>query len=267
MTSCGWRGLAIEPVSYVFKTLCRNYARWPRVTPLRGAVADKAGVASITLGGGETNKLLKDGSKGSKHGRNESVNVFDLRSVWDEFGKALAATASESASPSDAPAVGVVAAGIAAGVTAGVAAAGGELQGKQQGERSRRRREQQRARHPPSVSRGPDLLVIDAEGAEPRILGVPSREGDPPRDLPTPLPWMILFEHSHLRARDQRAIHATLSRQGYSHITDLKNRDPRGVHMPPANRLYARTAKRGAVAAGGRGGGGREGGGGRGAID
>ena len=192
VTSCGWRGVALEPVSYVFALLCRNYARWShRVTPLRGAVADAPGTARMTLGSGETNKLILKKAP-SRPRPNESVPVVTLDHVWAEFRRALGTTA--------------------------------------------------RA--------GPDLLIIDAEGAEPRILGAPiidESEGRGiymdesaalPRDLPSPLPSLILFEHSHLRPRDQRAIHANLQRQGYAHLADLKNRDPRGVRLPPANRLY-----------------------------
>ena len=204
VTSCGWRGVALEPVSYVFRLLCKNYARWAhRITPLRGAVADAPGEARISLGGGETNKLILKAPPGPRP--NETVPVVTLDHVWREFRRALHGTA-----------------------------------------------------------RGPDLLIIDAEGAEPRILGVPvedevdghggtatgSGRSQPataqPRDLPSPLPSLILFEHSHLRHRDQRAIHSNLLRQGYAHLTDLRNRDPRGIHLPPANRLYGLKKQRGA---------------------
>lgn len=94
-----------------------------------------------------------------------------------------------------------------------------------------------------------DVLVIDAEGAEALILGVmPGEEAPRPlHDLPSPPPSLVLFEHVHLSRADQRAIDAHLVRQGYVHLADLKNRDPRGAHMPPANRLYGRLAARRAV--------------------
>ena len=199
-TSCGWRGIALEPVSYVFALLCKNYGRWAhRITPLRGAVSDAPGTALITLGGGETNKLLHDAPT-SKPRPNETVPVVTLEMVWAAFNRALGTT-----------------------------------------------------------GQGPDLLVIDAEGAEPRILGVTPSSAQldfgstdtkrppplPPRDLPAPLPSLILFEHSHLKLKDQRAIHANLMRQGYTHLTDLKNKDPRGIRMPPANRLYGLQTKAG----------------------
>ena len=200
-TLCGWRGLAIEPVSYVFRNLCRNYARWPQVVPLRGAVADVPGEAIIGLGGGETNKLLRKGT--SRAGRNETVPVYDLNSVWAEFRKLIAG------GPSD----------VAAGAGSGLG-------------RSKRRDSKMHV----------DVLVIDAEGAEPRILLGAAGDGQPAKNLPAPPPSIILFEHAHLKVRDQKAIHANLARQGYQHLADLKNRDPRGARMPAANRLYARTA-------------------------
>ena len=88
-TTCGWHGIAVEPVSYVFRALCRNYARWPRVLPLRGAVADAAGWRTMKLAHGESNRLLLDESRGTKSGRlrprhvkNESVPVVTLAGLW-----------------------------------------------------------------------------------------------------------------------------------------------------------------------------------------
>lgn len=56
---------------------------------------------------------------------------------------------------------------------------------------------------PPRV----DILVVDAEGNEPAILG----HGD----LPSPLPSLLLFEHQGLSSRRLYTIHANLERQGY----------------------------------------------------
>ena len=195
-TSCGWRGLAIEPVSYVFLNLCWNYARWAsRVTSLRGAVSDRPGLATITLGGGETNKLMRKGEV-KRPGRNESVPVVDLQALWD-----LWSTTQPSGRPID-------------------------------------------------------ILVIDAEGAEGQVLGVEATGEHHQRrhpstssassyvPLPQPLPSLLLFEHAHLKRPVLSAIDTHLKAQGYTHITDLKNMDPRGRTMRPANRLYGR--KRGA---------------------
>lgn len=217
-TSCGWRGLALEPVSYVFLQLCRNYLRWlHRVTPLRAAVADAPGRAAIELGAGETNKLLQVQQPRTR--ANETVPVVDLHTLW---------------------------------------------------------------RHARAVLKGNgdagrfhiDILAIDAEGAEARILGVRdaaraaalaagsagSTSADPtatkttttrPTDstdglsaLPRPLSAMILFEHAHLSRAELVAIDVQLTRHGYVHLKDLRNQDPRGRHLRPVNRLYGHAARR-----------------------
>ena len=185
--------MAIEPVSYVFRTLCKNYARWPRVVPLRGAVADVPGEAIISLGGGETNKLLRKGS--SRAGRNETVPVYDLDIVWGEFRKLIAGGTSDVAA----------------------APAGGAALGQ-----SKRGRDSKMH---------VDVLVIDAEGAEPHILGAAS-DDQPAKSLPTPPPSIILFEHSHLKVRDQKAIHANLARQGYRHVHPVGSRTKPRSHTP-----------------------------------
>lgn len=41
------------------------------------------------------------------------------------------------------------------------------------------------------------------------------------------------------RAEAQRT-HATLSRQGFEKLADLRHADPRGKRMRPADRLYGR---------------------------
>lgn len=207
-TSCGWRGLAVEPVSYVFLELCKNYLRWqPRVLPLRAAVSDRPGVATIGLGGGETNKLMESRDR-RRPGRNETVGVVSLVALWDHARRHLGRGTTE---------------------------------------------------------RLVDVLAIDAEGQERRILGAAlhgrggkgskgaGKEGSGGVPLPRPLPSLILFEHAHLHGPDLLAIHAHLRAQGYERLADLKNLDPRGKHMKPANRLYGLvTARRQKAAASAR---------------
>ena len=184
-TMCGWRGVAVEPVSYVFSKLCQNYARWPLVVPLRGAVADASTWMMMKLGHGESNKLmhishsLRPASDRSKLQNNETVPVVDLAGLWTQMR--------------------------------------------------------------PWLSGKVDLLVIDAEGAEGKILG-----GGAP--LPRPRPSLILFEHVHLPRVQQETIDAKLLREGYKHLQDLRNMDPRGARRRPANRLYGLpTSARGAT--------------------
>ena len=82
-TMCGWRGVAIEPAPRTFRALCRNYHRWPRVTPLRGAVSDRPGTDFMKIGFSETNalvRLLPRPATGSY--RNVSVPVVTLSGLW-----------------------------------------------------------------------------------------------------------------------------------------------------------------------------------------
>ena len=232
VTSCGWRGVLVEPVSYVFLTLCKNYRRWAhRVTPLRGAVSDAPGTVTLTLGGGETNKMLLPPAAASKAGHTKAgkggitraranetgVPVTDLPGLWHYAQSVLAV-------PTESPAT--------------------------------------------AEARPIDILVIDAEGAEPLILGVASSSGQGPsssatsadataaadgrplegRALPTPLPSLLLFEHAHLAHASVSAIHRHLMRHGYTHLADLRHQDPRGAHMRPANRLYGLESRRRAQA-------------------
>ena len=209
-TMCGWHGIAIEPVSYTFAKLCRNYLRWPHVTPARGAVADKPGTAFMKLSHGEGNKLLSDqerhgptvpGSQGPRRRiKNESVPQLSLTSLWAQRRTIMAEA--ELRGSKDA---------------AGFVATGAKSHGvRQVGIRS---------------ADVVDILAIDAEGAEGLILG----GADP---LPHPRPSLILFEHVHLPPSEQTGIDDKLRREGYTRLTDLRNKDPRGSHMPPANRLY-----------------------------
>lgn len=80
---------------------------------------------------------------------------------------------------------------------------------------------------------GADILVVDAEGGEERILGTA---------LPLPLPRLVLFEHEHLDQSQRHAIDDMLVRQGFEHVADLKHQDGYAVknNLPPADRLYGR---------------------------
>jgi FkbM family methyltransferase len=168
-TACGWRGVAVEPVSYVHRKLCYNYDRWPRVRPLRAAVSDANGVSALTVGHGEQNKLVKLlRSSGAQKRRNESVPTLTLDALVRQSGLDHI-----------------------------------------------------------------DILVIDAEGAEERILASAR--------LPSPRPELILFERTHLHTSQKRSIEGSLRAQGYVKLGDIWNGDPVGsnrLHTPPANRLY-----------------------------
>mmetsp|Transcript_12385 Transcript_12385/g.39482 ORF Transcript_12385/g.39482 Transcript_12385/m.39482 type:complete len:463 (+) Transcript_12385:96-1484(+) len=78
---------------------------------------------------------------------------------------------------------------------------------------------------------GFDILVIDAEGAEAKILSMP---------LPQPLPRLVLFEIANLKASQLAAINSSLVAQGYEHVHDLHHQDAWAVAhgLPPQDRLY-----------------------------
>lgn len=54
-----------------------------------------------------------------------------------------------------------------------------------------------------------DLLVVDVEGSEARILG---------RELPWPRPRLIMFEHKHLQPKALLTINSSLEAQGYRFV-------------------------------------------------
>ena len=87
-TMCGWHGVVVEPVSYVFKKLCKNYARWPQVIPMRAAISDAPGITLMSLGAGEMNKVIMSknhiGAQVRAPRRNESVPALTLGMLWQQ---------------------------------------------------------------------------------------------------------------------------------------------------------------------------------------
>ena len=79
---------------------------------------------------------------------------------------------------------------------------------------------------------GVDVLIVDAEGSDERILGYGA--------LPTPLPRLVLFEHVYLSEAQRARIDANLLSQGFERIADLRHMDARGANAPPQDRLYGR---------------------------
>ena len=71
-----------------------------------------------------------------------------------------------------------------------------------------------------------DVLVVDAEGEEAKILE---------RPLPPPLPELILFEYKHLLLGPQASINASLERQGYTLVSRVSH------GRNPGDLLFARS--------------------------
>ena len=80
-----------------------------------------------------------------------------------------------------------------------------------------------------------DILAIDAEGEEGALL----RE-----QLPHPPPSLVFFEFTGLSADDDKAVHASLVRQGYRKLAEVRNNYPGRLGHPLANRLYGRERER-----------------------
>jgi len=74
-----------------------------------------------------------------------------------------------------------------------------------------------------------DILVVDAEGNEPKILSGP---------IPEPRPKFILFEMSQLNGASKAQIDQNLVAHGYSKVQELKHMDPKGQTMAPQDVLY-----------------------------
>ena len=167
--SCGWRGLAFEPVPSIFQKLCRNIAEFGgRVRPLRAIISNETGSAWMRVNarnGGERSHVVptpKSGTEPSSHV--QRIPSLSLHGVWSRDGV--------------------------------------------------------------------DVLIVDAEGSEERILGY--------SPLPTPLPQLILFEHVYLSESQRARIDANLLSQGFHRIADLRHMDARGANAPPQDRLYGR---------------------------
>lgn len=82
---------------------------------------------------------------------------------------------------------------------------------------------------------GAPVLVVDAEGSEPVILG----HGD----LPTPSPSLVLFEHVHLSDADKEGIDRNLLRQGYHKLADIEHKDRAAgeLKLGAQDRLYGKS--------------------------
>jgi len=74
-----------------------------------------------------------------------------------------------------------------------------------------------------------DVLVVDAEGNEPKILS---------GAFPEPKPKLVLFEISSLQPQDLAGIDANLKKEGYMLLKELKHQDKVGLTMPPQDALY-----------------------------
>lgn len=74
-----------------------------------------------------------------------------------------------------------------------------------------------------------DILVVDAEGNEPRILG---------GKFPEPKPHYVLFEIANLPADQLDAIDANLQKNGYVLLEKLRHQDEVGLAMLPQDALY-----------------------------
>jgi len=95
---CGWRGVAVEPVTATFLELCRNYAATtPWVRPLRALITDKAVMDRVSLMGETSTGLRLERERLAL--QNRSVPVSDktsepvvgltLRDIWPAEGAAV----------------------------------------------------------------------------------------------------------------------------------------------------------------------------------
>ena len=167
--SCGWRGLAFEPVPGTFQKLCRNIAAiGGRVRPIRAVISNETGSAWMKINarnGGERSHVMPTPRSGTEPSSlMQRIPSLSLHDVWSQDGV--------------------------------------------------------------------DVLIVDAEGSEERILGY--------SPLPTPLPQLVLFEHVYLSESQRARIDANLLSQGFHRIADLRHMDSRGANAPPQDRLYGR---------------------------
>ncbi|CAK0791670.1 unnamed protein product [Prorocentrum cordatum] len=74
-----------------------------------------------------------------------------------------------------------------------------------------------------------DILVVDAEGNEPKILS---------GKFPEPKPQLVLFEIANLQKAELDGIHANLEKEGYVLLENLRHQDEVGINMAPQDALY-----------------------------
>jgi len=79
-----------------------------------------------------------------------------------------------------------------------------------------------------------DLLVVDAEGNEPKILS---------GKFPEPKPTLVLFEISSLQPEELDSIDRNLKKEGYVLEKQLKHQDKIGLTMAPQDALYKLRSK------------------------
>ena len=199
-TACGWKGVAVEPVSYVFAKLCYNYLRWPAVVPLRGACWSAPGQAQISLGFGEDNWLALAPRQGqrSRGAKSQRVPLLTLAELWQAALRASAADSEHAVALPRAPDILVMdVEGAEAMCLLGGSGGGG------------------------------------SSGAESSAVWSPLAMLQPP-------PTLILFEAVWLTAANMSAIDAYLRASGYRMLAALPNWNPQtnSPHRFAANRLY-----------------------------
>ena len=268
-TGCGWRGIAIEPVNATFNLLRTNYAPFPKVLPVHVAISDYEGQARLTLARsafcphGECNHLgqavtiLPGSVLGAASQRqlpclNMSLLLQQSRSIC-QLGSSFGCY--------DNNRIWVH------GGCRGVFDVGGrQVQCGTRGSDDTRRYEcevplsmdilpssNRRGASAPSETvrvltlasiwrllathtgshAAPDVLVVDVEGEEPRLLRHP---------LPIPPPHLVLYEDKHLSPAQRKLIESSLRRQGFRWLADIKHAARRGGVAHDGDQLWARSA-------------------------
>jgi hypothetical protein len=219
-TTCSnWRGLLLEPVGTSFIKLCNNYRPHSlRIRPLKAAVSDFAGHARMQImrngcAAGQCNHLLRaprTDLRSSLHRppvpRCSTPHPCDL--CMTEPGH-FPTPPHDSSFWKDRWLPGVPAAPADKGDNVKWHhswARTNEVERVPVLTLARVWEELQRAHgHASAV----DLLVVDVEGSEARILG---------RELPWPRPRLIMFEHKHLQPKALLTINSSLEAQGYRFV-------------------------------------------------
>ena len=193
--ACRWHGIAIEPVKRTYEALVANYATTtPLVRPMQALISHTRLDNSTVVAMGETSTAY------------DASDPKQRRSIQ----KFLAASLKRSST------------------------AAGSSASRKRPAHPELERVPQRTLADVWPDGGATVLVVDAEGNEPSILGSHS--------LPWPLPQLILFEHFHLSDAQRERVDVQLRRQGFEHIADLKHRDQGALrlNMTAQDRLYGR---------------------------
>ena len=176
-TRCGWRGVVLEPTPKSFERLCTNYAPYAQhVEPLRVALSDHDGLGHMQV----VNRFCA--RKGECNYLHTGPPPKGRQAAWH---KGFAGT--NETNPVAMVSLSTLWPDI-----------------------------RRRARRHAGAAARVDLLVIDVEGLEGKVLAH--------ADLPRPLPKLLMWEHKKMPKTERDLVDTRLVAQGYRNLGSVGGR-------------------------------------------